>query len=103
MKRLQLMNDGNGGDQENDEEVFGIEPTKHPFKQCLENYHECVLNSCKIWERQKECLLQFYRCQNEYTGKCRELYKTIACYNLLGRDTCRKKLVACYGSNSGKN
>lgn len=32
MKRLQLMNDGNGGDQENDEEVFGIEPTKHPFK-----------------------------------------------------------------------
>ena len=29
---LQSMNDGNGGDQKSDEEVFGIEPTKHPFK-----------------------------------------------------------------------
>ncbi|KAL9968904.1 hypothetical protein ACROYT_G021053 [Oculina patagonica] len=105
MKTWQFMTDsdeGHNDGEEGDEDAFGVEPTKHPYKQCLEDYHECVQNSCKIWERQKACLLQFYQCQNEYTGKCRKLYKSTACYNLLGHATCRKTLIQCYGSDSDK-
>ncbi|KAL9968905.1 hypothetical protein ACROYT_G021054 [Oculina patagonica] len=74
---------------------------KHPFKQCLETYNTCVQNAGDEWEPQQACFLGFYECQNIYTRKCRKLYRNQACYEILGKDECWKKLRACYGSSNG--
>ncbi|KAJ7385834.1 hypothetical protein OS493_013869 [Desmophyllum pertusum] len=69
--------------------------SKHPHKQCLDEWNTCAEETGDFG-----CLPKYYECLNVYTRKCRKLYRNQACYEILGKDECWKKLRVCYGHPS---